>query len=489
MKRYYLYALLILFAVNGCDTSSNRVTEASEEKQFVWNGLNHWYFWQSSVPDLADNRFSDEESFYSYLNGFQNEETLFNNLLFSQVDGPGVGFSRFIDNYVEFEESRQGISRSFGFRFGLVRISQDSNNIFGYVQYVVPDSPADDAGLKRGDVFTRINSTALTTTNFSSLLNSESYVLTLADPDNDFLEIEQTETINAVILQENPIHAAKVIEADNIRVGYLVLNAFRFNFHEELNDVFRFFKDENIDELVLDMRYNSGGALITSAILAGMITGLDETNVFSKLIYNEKRSDRNVSFPIFDDVPVYNGNGQLTDVIAMNQLNLNRLYVLSGFRTASASETIINGLQPYLDEVILIGDDTRGKDEGSITVYDNPPNYSGRNGANPNHLRAMQPIVFKIFNVQDQDYPNGFSPSPNNRIIEYSSAFLGSMAELGDESEPLLAKALGLITGNEQVARMPSDIWDERKMIMDSQDLVPFSDDVYLLPGDMKRPE
>jgi carboxyl-terminal processing protease len=485
MKRYYLYALLILFAVNACNTSSNQASETSEEKQFVWNGLNHWYFWQSSVPDLADNRFTDEESFYSFLNGFQDEEALFKSLLFSQEDD----FSWFIENFIEFEESRQGISRSFGFRFGLVRISQNSNNVFGYVQFVVPDSPADVAGLKRGDVFVRINSTVLTVNNFSDLLNSESYVLTLADPDNDFQEIDVTEPINSVVLQENPIHTAKVIEKNNVRIGYLVLNAFRFNFHEELNDVFKLFKDENVDELVLDMRYNSGGALITSAILAGMISGLDDTNVFSKLIYNQKRSDRNVEFPIFDKVPVFNGNGAETSVIAMNQLNLDRIYVLTGFRTASASETIVNGLRPYLDEVILIGDDTVGKDEGSITVYDNPPNFSSRNGANPNHLRAMQPIVFKIFNVLDQDYPDGFSPSPNNRIIEFSSAFLGSMPELGDESEPLLARALDLITGNGQVASMMAVDWDGRKMIMDSQGLVPFHDDVYLLPGDMKRLE
>ncbi|TVR31675.1 MAG: peptidase S41 [Balneolaceae bacterium] len=484
MKRYYLYALLILFSLNACDTSSNEITEASEEKQFVWNGLNHWYFWQGNVPDLADNRFTDEESFYSYLNDFQNEEILFNSLLFQEDD-----FSWFIENYVEHEESRQGITKSFGFRYGLVRISQDSDAVFGYVQYVVPDSPADDAGLKRGDVFTRINGTTITTNNFSSLLQSESYVLTLADPDNNFQEIEATDPINSVVLQENPIHAVKVIEADNARIGYLVLNAFRFNFHEELNDAFGVLLNENIDELVLDLRYNSGGALITSAILAGMISGLDDTNVFSKLIYNEKRSDRNVSFPIYDEVPVYNGNGEVTDVIAMNQLNLNRLYILTGFRTASASETIVNGLRPYLDEVILIGDDTRGKDEGSITVYDNPPNYSSNNGANQNHMRAMQPIVFKIFNAQDQDYPDGFSPTPNNRLIEFSSTFLGSMPELGDESEPLLARALELITGNGQVARMTTEMWDDREMIIDSQDLVPFSDDVYLLPGDIKRLE
>jgi carboxyl-terminal processing protease len=61
MKKNILLLLILLSPLffQGCSSSSatEDYTEASDEKQFVWNGLNHWYFWQDVVADLADNRF------------------------------------------------------------------------------------------------------------------------------------------------------------------------------------------------------------------------------------------------------------------------------------------------------------------------------------------------------------------------------------------------------------------------------------------------
>lgn len=486
-RTLYLLLLPFLLALYGCDTSSTGsdiFDEASEEKQFVWNGLNFWYFWQSSVPDLADNRFSDDEAFHQFLNGFSDEETLFDNLLFNQDD-----FSWFIRDYIEHEQSRQGISRSFGFRYGLVRISSDSNLLFGYVQYVVPNSPADEAGLKRGDIFNRVNGTQLTLTNNSylSVLQSDTYTLTLAEIENGaFNELGETDPIQSVVLQENPVFRDTVIETETATVGYLVYNAFRFNFHNELNEAFARFQSANVDELVLDLRYNSGGTLLTAAMLAGMISGMNDENVFARLIYNDKQSERNTTYPIFDEVPLYDGDGNFDRWVSMNQLNLNRLYVITGNWTASASETLMNGLMPYM-EVIQIGSTTRGKDEGSITVYDSPPNYNNRDNANPNHMRAMQPIVFKIFNDLEQDYPQGFEPSPENEIYEYRSPYIQNMRPLGDPEEPVLARALQIITGVEPVAKMAIVEDQFGEMIFDSSQLVPFSDDVYLLPAEVEE--
>jgi carboxyl-terminal processing protease len=102
----------------------------------------------------------------------------------------------------------------------------------------------------------------------------------------------------------------------------------------------------------------------------------------------------------------------------MHSLDMNRLYILSSGNTASASETLINGLLPFGVEVIIIGDVSAGKDEGSITVYDAPevnfshPEMTSKESLiNPTHMRAMQPIIFKIFNRDKADYPNGFVPS------------------------------------------------------------------------------
>jgi len=485
MKRQYYFLILpLLLALYGCDTSSTSFTEASEEKQFVWNGLNLWYFWQSSVPDLADGRFSDDGEYHDFLTRYDDEENLFYSLRHPQDT-----FSWFIEDYEKHEEARQGISKSFGFRYGIDRIADDSNLLFGYVQYVVPDSPADQAGLKRGDIFNRVNGTQLTLNNYNSLLQNDTYTLTLSEIENGgFNERIETDPFSSVVLQENPIHPATgIIHTSSAKVGYLVYNAFRFNFHEELNDVFAQFKNEQVDELVIDLRYNSGGTLITAAMLAGLISGLNEEPTFARLIYNEKQSERNTLFPVFDAVPVYDNEGNFDEWINMNQLNLDRVFVLTANWTASASETLMNGLEPYM-EVIQIGSTTRGKDEGSITVYDSPPNYNNRDQANPKHMRAMQPIVFKIFNSLDQDYPFGFTPLQENSLVEFQSPYLQNMRPLGDPDELLLARALQIITGVDPVAKaVAPDFHPVGEMIFDSGQMIPFNDDVYLLPAEVEE--
>src|SRR5699024_1118573 len=101
-----------------------------------------------------------------------------------------------------------------------------------------------------------------------------------------------------------------------------------------------------IDALVLDLRYNGGGTISTSSVLASIISGNDSTDVFAKMIYNDKMEQLNTDYTFFSKLPV---DGHDTGTEAMNKLNLDHLYVLTGSGTASASEMVINGLKPYID--------------------------------------------------------------------------------------------------------------------------------------------
>lgn len=492
---FVLSIFSLLFLVKGCNSlaSEEEVISSSDEKIFVWRGLNHWYYWQQQVRDLADEKRNNTSDFSGFLNRFNNERDLFNHLLFREDN-----FSWFIDDYEVHEAARLGTSKSFGFRFGLLyqTPAQNDNRIFGYVMYVVPDSPADQAGLKRGDLFNRVNGQLLTDRNYQELLASEEYDLSLVeiteirDGAVTFQSLDRTLSMIAVTLQENPIHKASVIELGSTRVGYLMYNAFRFNFHDDLNDRFGEFRSAGVSELVLDMRYNGGGTLITSAILASMISGLGSNDVFSTLSYNQKRRSNNVSYPFFDEVLVYDNSGSLVaDDVPMNTLNLNRLYVLTSSRTASASETIVNGLLPHGIDVILIGDRTAGKDEGSITVYDAPSvGYSPRNDQqrsqiNPSHMRAMQPIVFKIVNSAGSDYPDGFAPD----FLIRETSFLQNLPPLGDPNEPLLRVALDHIRGMGFPAKTIEPLRELPAPFFDSIDLGILRDEIYLLPSDLER--
>jgi C-terminal processing protease CtpA/Prc len=499
INTFLLFCTLLVSAVGfiSCSDSSTSVSEpesegteitASEEKQFVWNGLNAWYFWQGDVADLADTKNDNANEFSSFLNSFDTEEDLFEHLIYRQEDD----FSWFIPDYEVRLAERTGTSKSFGFRFQLVQLTEGSDRVFGYVQYVVPDSPADNAGLVRGDIFNRINGQEITINNFQSVLQGDTYEIGFAALDDDILEsLDESATVTAITLQENPIHKVEVIETENSTVGYLMYNSFRFNFHTELNDAFGVFKNAGIDELVLDMRYNGGGALVTSAILAGLISGFEESSdtPFARLTYNNKQSVENQTFPFFDRLLEYSDDGEfLGDDTPMNQLSLNRLYVLATGRTASASETLINGLKPYGIEVVIIGEQTVGKDEGSITVYDAPIHNYAPSGAaerediNPNHKRAMQPIVFKIVNSNGVDYPDGFIPD----IPAIERANVENLKPLGDPQELFLSAALEHIENGFVPAKYLA-AEDERLYRAVEMQRSPVEEEFYLLPSDVER--
>jgi C-terminal processing protease CtpA/Prc len=167
-----------------------------------------------------------------------------------------------------------------------------------------------------------------------------------------------------------------------------------------------------------------------------MVTGQFTGELFTKEHWNSKLQD------FFEEnspsILVNNFNDQIKTGESINSLNLNKVYVLVSGSTASASELVINGLNPYID-VILIGTKTVGKYVASITTYDSA-DY-GRDGANPNHTYAMQPIVLEELNKLDENDKDGFEPQ-----IELAEDF-NDLGTLGDVNEPLFAAAIADITG------------------------------------------
>lgn len=502
MKKFRFIIIILIgwLAFQGCDVLTSGSDDQNtdlEKKEFVWNGLNHWYYWQDRVADLADEKNRDKRSFKQFLNKSKDERELFNQLLFDEEDRN----SWFIDDYNEHEAARLGTSKSFGFRYGLAEEwinGVKSGNVFGYVQYVVRDSPADEAGLKRGDIFRGINGENMTLSNYPRLLDNDSYELRMAtvqrnDRGYQIINFDKTVQVESDIINENPIHTFEMYYFGSNTVGYLLYNSFRFNFHDELNKRFGDFKENNVNKLVLDLRYNGGGSLLTSALLASMISGVSKNSVFAELRYNSKRSTNTRPFHFFEEVPIYDENGfEMSDDTALNSLGLSLVYILTSSRTASASETLINGLKAYGVEVIVIGTTTFGKDEGSITVYDAPeasysPNSNQRDLINPNHVRAMQPIVFKIFNAKGEDYPGGFAPSPGTTVQSEFNYLEEGLPPLGHPEEQLFKSALGHINGSFFAKDLAGTEVDLSMHFMDSSEFIPFHDDVYILPSDFER--
>jgi carboxyl-terminal processing protease len=166
--------------------------------------------------------------------------------------------------------------------------------------------------------------------------------------------------------------------------GHLVFESFILPSEAELETAFAFFKANNITDLILDLRYNSGGYLTIAQQLASYIAGDTKAGtVFAKLSYNDKSQSANSTFPFKK---------------TSYPLSLTRIAVITTRLTASASEAVMNGLHPHLN-LVSVGDTTLGKP-------------MGMNGWTCAKKYFFWPVTFKIVNSANEgEYYDGIVPT------------------------------------------------------------------------------
>ena len=429
-------SLFLLLSATGCYEDMDDVIRPASEleiKNFIWRAMNNMYLYKADVPELADSRFETQQELNEFLETFSSPEALFEALL-SDEDR----FSVLTSDYKALEKALDGIRLSNGMQYGLMRYSEGSSEVLGYVRYVLPGTSAERQGLQRGDLFNTVDGQQLTVENFGRLLEPVSYTIGLAQIEEDVIfSTGETVSLQKEEYASNPLALAKLIETEKGNVGYLLYNAFTSTYDAVLNDAFGMFKAEGITDLIVDLRYNSGGSVETAKDLASMITGQFKGEIFYTRHYNE---DYQAVFEATDpEGLVSRFNSEINNGAAINSLGLSKVYVLTTARTASASELLINSLEPYID-VVQIGERTTGKFQASTTLYDS--HDLRRRGASLSHTYALQPLIYKTVNAAGvTDYVNGLPPD-----IEISEN-VRDLGELGSIDEPFLRVALNDILG------------------------------------------
>lgn len=411
---------------------------------WIQENMEYWYLWNKELPEGGDKNIDPEAYF---------------DALLSKEDR----FSWIQSNYQDLLNSLQGISKESGYEFVLYREKEGSENVVLQIVYVKPGSPAATAGLMRGDIISHINGQQLSTTNYRGLLSSikqnhSVQYKPLMVEEQKFSELK-TVSLNAIEYSENPNYLHRVIETGGQKIGYFVYNFFASGtdsqpgkYDKETDEVFAKFKSEGITDLVVDLRFNSGGSEISAKNLASLIgRGVDNSKIFLKRQYNDFVQEAIIKdAKLGEDYLISRYNNETHNV--GNQLSTGKVYILTSSRTASASELVINALKPFM-EVFLIGDKTYGKNVGSISLYEEK---------DPRNLWGMQPIVVKVYNSEDKsDYSTGFVPDvlhPDNSLYLYP---------LGDEREALLGQAIGQITGTATSARQ---VRETRRLVSHSLD-------------------
>lgn len=466
--KYTLVFLIAITTLSSCFQDNDDVfADKSEINNFIYRGMNAFYLYKPDVDVLADDRFATIEELEAFHAQYDSPEEFFETLVFDRARTDR--FSVIFDDYVALENVLSGNTLSNGMEFGLVGETGNATQVYGYVRYVAPNSNAQLQNVERGMIFNSVNGIQLTRENARTLLAQDTYTIGLATLNAGVATSNGIEiTLNKEVLQEDPILVTEIIDQGSQKIGYLMYTGFLSQFDEQLNNVFGDFKAQGVTHLVLDLRYNGGGSVNTAIILGSLISGNPVTDVYSSEQWNP---DIQAQLQATDPDRLINFFKNRTDSgTPLNTLDLNKVHIITTTNTASASELVINSLEPYID-VVQVGDDTNGKFQASVTLYDSPD--FRRAGANPAHRYAMQPLVLKSLNANgNTDYFDGLPPD-----IAQNEDF-SNLGILGDINEPLLSLCLEDIRLNGRASRSSSSIIPYEE-VMGSNELKPLSNQMW----------
>lgn len=408
---------------------------------------NHWlrawsdntYLWYDEIVDNNPANFSDTDSFFDQLK----------TVAITSSGQPKDKFHFTYDSAEWLQLNQAGVSAGYGAEFAILQSSPPRQIVVAFTE---PNSPATAANLMRGAEILEIDGVDAVnggTQQDVDVLNAALRPSAIGES-HEFVIREagstetRTITLAAAEITASPVQNVGTVDTETGRVGYMLFTTHIATAEEQLIDAVNQLSEANIDDLVLDLRYNGGGLLAIASQLAYMIAGsnIPDNAAFDGLIFNDKHPNVNpVTGRSLSPTPFYDETlgFSVTEGQSLPTLNLNRVFILSTGGTCSASEAIINGLRGIDVEVILIGSTSCGKPYGFYPTDNCGTTYFT--------------VQFRGTNDKDfGDYSDGFSPANTvgtvGEVIPGCSVEDDYSRQLGDALEGQFKAALDYrITG------------------------------------------
>jgi len=360
------------------------------KKLFVRDVMADLYLWSNQIPALDPARFSSPEAYLEAIRYYPLDSTFSyiadratTEAFFTASQYAGFGFSNTLD------------------ATGALRVLQ-----------VYPASPADEAGLLRGDRIVEINGRAVDEWLAAGALGT-AYGLSEAGVTGELVVVRGADTFRAAMTKRPvtipTVSHTTVFDLDGRRVGYVFFRNFVEPSFEALDAAFATLRAGGARELVLDLRYNGGGLVDVAQFLGSLIGGArTQGQVFAEYFHNDRNAFRNEILR-FEAQPA--------------ALQFERLVVITTQASASASELVINALRPFIP-VVIVGDRTYGKPVGQYAI--------------PFCDKILAPVSFQLRNANGEgDFFDGLPPTcPAPDDVD---------AQLGDPAEGSLREALTVI--------------------------------------------
>lgn len=427
--QHTFWAFLLTVLCSCGEDRSGEFYALIEDRLWIEETMRTNYLWTEDMPVI------ENENDY-----FKEPATFFKSLLSKNaMNGKGDKYSYMEeDPKAPQQESRSQMldrTSTYGMEFELTNDpTGTTNHIHAHILYVLDGSPAQQAGIQRGDWLSSVDGQRITTSNYQRLKNGGSIKVARTRIYSTELGYtwQPADTLNlpaSITMEINPFHIDTLYQVEGQRIAYLMYNEFSTGpenkgteetYNEQMKAIFANFKAQQPDALILDLRYNNGGYLQCAQALGSLIAPTSALGKnFVNLQFNAKANPQKKAYPLLESYAEAN-------------LNLSKVYILTTNHTASASEAVINGLIPYMgkENVILIGERTEGKNV-AMTAF--------RNDA---HGITLWPVVAYISNAENfGDYGDGFEPT--YKLIERN---IVDWHPLGDTQEYLLNNAIKLIT-------------------------------------------
>ena len=332
----------------------------ADEKTWVRSWIDRTYLWYDEVPsNLAAADYATPTSYFDALKT-------------PALTASGRPKDRFHYTYrtPAYQDLLQSTESGYGAEFAY--LSRTPPRLIR-VAYTEPGSPAAQAGIVRGDTLLAID--GIDAVGAGSQADVDRLNAALAPPADGISHgftlrsaDGNTRTVNlaSARIERSPVQNVRTIDTPTGRVGYLQFNDHVEKAEAQLVAAFEQLRAAGVVDLVLDMRYNSGGLLAIASEAASMIAPAAVTQgaVFERLNFNRKNpfglSASQSSLPFYATTRGYSVPAGRT----LPRLGLSHVTVLTGPDTCSASESVVNGLRGVGVTVDLIGAATCGKPYG-----------------------------------------------------------------------------------------------------------------------------